>query len=154
MLSSPLYTMLKLSKTTSPQKLFPSDCITLFFFKYTFSSITVDIQKLHNKYIKRFKLFIFFFLNAVFNTLYHVKAVQDDIYVKTVPIWLHHTVCKELWFPGNVIKLQVESFRSCIVILHGHSVPFYRFSALRNSTYLLIELSFLKYETLLSRGTE
>ena len=30
MLSSLLYFMLKLSKTTSPQKLFPSDCITLY----------------------------------------------------------------------------------------------------------------------------
>ena len=30
MLSSSLYTMLKLSKTKSPQKLFQSDCITLY----------------------------------------------------------------------------------------------------------------------------
>ena len=31
MLSASLYTMIKLSKTTSPQKLFPSDCFTLYF---------------------------------------------------------------------------------------------------------------------------
>ena len=30
--------------------------------------------------------FIFFFLNAVFITVYHVKAVQDDISAKAVPI--------------------------------------------------------------------
>ena len=35
---------------------------------------------------------MFLVLNAVFITVYHVKAVQDDIFVKTVPTWLHHTV--------------------------------------------------------------
>ena len=31
-------------------------------------------------------------LNAVFITVYHVKAFQDDISAKTVPIWLLYTV--------------------------------------------------------------
>ena len=41
MLSSSLYVMLKLSKTTSPQKLFPSDCITLYHI-CTVNSITFE----------------------------------------------------------------------------------------------------------------
>ena len=39
MLCTPQYTMLKLSKTPSPQKLFPSDFITLYI---SFSSISVS----------------------------------------------------------------------------------------------------------------
>ena len=31
-------------------------------------------------------LYIFFILNAVFITVYHVKAVQDDISAKTISI--------------------------------------------------------------------
>ena len=30
-------------------------------------------------------LFIFLVLNAIFMTLYHVKAVQDDIFAKLLP---------------------------------------------------------------------
>ena len=41
---------------------------------------------------KNYLLIIFLVLNAVFITDYHVKAVQDDISAKTVPIWLHQTV--------------------------------------------------------------
>ena len=45
--------------------------------------------------IQKYLLFIFLVLNAVFLTVYPVKAVQDDISAKTVPIRLHHTAC---WF--------------------------------------------------------
>ena len=31
---------------------------------------------------------------SVFITVYHVRAVQDDIFAENVPIWLHHTVGK------------------------------------------------------------
>ena len=36
--------------------------------------------------IKKKLLFKFLVLNAVFVALYHVKAVQDDISAKTVPV--------------------------------------------------------------------
>ena len=42
--------------------------------------------------IPKDSLFTFLVLNVVFNPLYHVKAVQDDISAKAVPIWLQHTV--------------------------------------------------------------
>ena len=42
--------------------------------------------------IQKYLLFIFLVLNAVFLTVYPVKAVQDDISAKTVPIRLHQTV--------------------------------------------------------------
>ena len=46
-----------------------------YFFKYTYSSK-----------IPKDSLFIFLVLNAFFITVNHVKAVQDDISTKTVPI--------------------------------------------------------------------
>ena len=36
--------------------------------------------------IPKHSLFLFLALNVVFITVYHVKAVQDDISAKTVPI--------------------------------------------------------------------
>ena len=54
-------------------------------------SITLKFKIFITK-IPRDSLFIFLVFNAVFVTLYHVKAVEDDISAKTVPIWLHHTV--------------------------------------------------------------
>ena len=56
----------------------------LYFFKYAYSSITPEIQNFHNKDPKRFAFHILF-LNAVFITIYHVKAVQDDITANTFP---------------------------------------------------------------------
>ena len=50
----------------------------LYFFKYVYSSITIKNQNFHNRDPKRFAFFILI-LNAVFITVYHVKAVQDDI---------------------------------------------------------------------------
>ena len=37
-------------------------------------------------------IFIFLVWNASFIPMYYVKAFQDDISAKTIPIWLHHTV--------------------------------------------------------------
>ena len=42
--------------------------------------------------IPKDSLFIVLVLNAVLINVYHVKAVQDDISAKTVPIGFHHTV--------------------------------------------------------------
>ena len=46
--------------------------------------------------IQKDLLFIFLVFHADFVTVYHVKAVQDDLSAKTVPIWLHHTVYKTI----------------------------------------------------------
>ena len=43
--------------------------------------------------------FIYLVKNVVFIPRCLVKAVQDDISAKTVPIWLHHTVPT---LPGNL----------------------------------------------------
>ena len=57
----------------------------LYFVKCAYSSITLRNQNLHSKDLKRFALHIFGLI-AVTITVYHGKAVQDDISVKTVPI--------------------------------------------------------------------
>ena len=62
-------------------------CYVLYFFFYTFSSVTIKIYNLNNKDTKRFA-YISFGLNAFI----HVKAVQDNISTTTVPIRLQHTV--------------------------------------------------------------
>ena len=41
--------------------------------------------------IPKYLLFIFFVSNAII-LVWPVKAVQDYIFAKTIPIWLHHTV--------------------------------------------------------------
>ena len=54
--------------------------------------------------ISTYLLFIFLVLNAAFNPVWHVKAVQDYISIKTVPIWMHHTVSGFIYYaiyPGN-----------------------------------------------------
>ena len=45
--------------------------------------------------IPRYLLFIFLVKNTVFMSVYHVKAVKDDISVKSVPIASH---CKLIFF--------------------------------------------------------
>ena len=52
------------------------------------------IFKIFKVKLSKYLLFIFLVLNAFFICLCHVKAVQDDISAKTVPIWLHQTVEK------------------------------------------------------------
>ena len=47
MLSSSLYTLIKLSKTTSPQKLFDNDCVTLYIKIYN-----IKLQSFSNKKFK------------------------------------------------------------------------------------------------------
>ena len=56
----------------------------LYFFIYVYSSITPEIQNFQSKDPKRFAFHIFFF-NAVFITVYHVKAFQDDITANYFP---------------------------------------------------------------------
>ena len=48
--------------------------------------------------------FIFLVLNAVFINALHVKAVQDDIYAITVPIWLRHTVWSSFSLAGHELN--------------------------------------------------
>ena len=57
--------------------------------------------------IQRYLLFIFLVLNAVFITVYHFKAVQDDISAKSVPIWLHHTVIIQIQGHSNSYGIQM-----------------------------------------------
>ena len=52
----------------------------------TFKIFIIKIKKIDHD--------IFLVLNATSITLYHIKAIQDDISAKTVPVWLHHTVDK------------------------------------------------------------
>ena len=63
----------------------------LYFFKYAYSSITLRFKMFITKFPTD-SLLIILVLNAVFITIYDVKAVQDVISAKIVPIWLHHTV--------------------------------------------------------------
>ena len=75
--------------TNTPVQLKPNLMSSLFFFvmyfiKYTFSLITLNIKTLHSKDPKRLTFHIFglkCFINA-----YHFKAVHDDLSAKTVPI--------------------------------------------------------------------
>ena len=46
---------------------------------------------------------MFLVLNSVFITVYYVKAVQDNISAKTVPIWLQHTVQPTDWEYNSLI---------------------------------------------------
>ena len=62
----------------------------LYFIKYAFSFNHVRNINLH-KQVSIYLLFILLVL-ILSSSLYDVKAVPDDIYAKTVPIWLHHTV--------------------------------------------------------------
>ena len=54
-------------------------------FLYAYSSIILKILNLRNKDPK-ISLFIFLVLNALFTTVYYIKAFQDDISARTVPI--------------------------------------------------------------------
>ena len=56
-------------------------------------------------------LFLYSVYNAVFILICHVKAVQDDISAKTVPIWLHETVA-DLDVRGGGAPRQGESSTS------------------------------------------
>ena len=67
--------------------------VFLCFFKYAYYSLTLRLHKIFIVKIPKDSRFIFLVLNAVFITVFHVEAVQDDISAKYFPIWLHHTVC-------------------------------------------------------------
>ena len=74
-----------INTAVAPKPYFMSSLLyVLYFFKYVYSSITLKIQNFHNRYPKRFAFHILF-LNAVFITVYHDKAVQDDITVNYFP---------------------------------------------------------------------
>ena len=60
-------------------------CYVLYFLKYAYSSITLKFKIFIIK-IPKDLLCIYLFFYAVFITVYHFKAVQDDISAKTVPI--------------------------------------------------------------------
>ena len=66
-------------------KLMSSCCYGVYFFEHSFSSITIEIKNFIIN-VPKDSLFIVLVLNAGFITVYLVKAVQDDISSKTVPI--------------------------------------------------------------------
>ena len=80
------------------------------FFLKIHSSFTLEIYNLHNinKDPERFSFHIFG-LKCCLHHCYHVKAVQDDISTKTVPISLHHTVVEDVIFQSSLRKFQRNS---------------------------------------------
>ena len=67
-----------------------------------------------NKYI--YALIIFGLNCCLHSKMYIVKAVQDDISSKTIPIWLHHAVHTYLPIPRKDIQLQwadITGFMNC-----------------------------------------
>ena len=91
-----------------------------YFFNYAFSSITLNIRNLHYKDPNWF-VFIFLVLNTVFITVYHGKAVRDDIPLYVIPIWLHHTIFYTKYFDSYSYicfsKLPLLSLASILPIL-------------------------------------
>ena len=64
---------------------FMSSLLLYILLNYAYFSITLQFKIFIIK-IQRDSLFIFLVLNSVLITVYHVKAVRDDITAKTVPI--------------------------------------------------------------------
>ena len=62
-----------------------------FLLNSAFSSITQTILNFYNNGLKIFYFHIFG-LRYCLHPGFHVKATQDDISEKSVPIWLHHPV--------------------------------------------------------------
>ena len=86
--------------------------------------ILQSLSKLKIFIIKIPKDFFFIFLvfNAVFITVYHDKAVRDDISAKSVPIWLLHTVYPlQIRHPNVVLIIKLNNFA-------GHRVSCKTFS--------------------------
>ena len=79
----------------------------LYFFKYAYSSLL----KSKNFIIKipKDSRFLFLVLNAVFIIVYHVKAVQDDI-------WLYHTVSTNIYLYGNHKHANTTTTEASILI--------------------------------------
>ena len=77
--------------------------------------------------ITKDSLYIFLVLNAFFITVYHVKAVQDDISAKTIPIWLHHTVYyrfSSIWILSRNLqkKLVYLLSENCIQVMNKKNI--------------------------------
>ena len=63
-----------------------------------FITLKIHILLIHLKFKKfkikfpKYSIFMFFLKCPLHHCVCNVKAVQEDIYAKTIPIWLHHTV--------------------------------------------------------------
>ena len=112
MLSAPLDVLLKMSETTSPQKLRPSDCITLYqvgFPGYSFcgdvvldtvsmasrNEVSILYQFKTQSYVVEFCSYLYvYFVSYTWSKM--LSSSHDAIISKTVLIRLHQTVQKEI----------------------------------------------------------